>query len=915
MADPAWVLSLRPLLPVLLALALVGPAGAAAAAQADGIETARTGRQIAPGIRLESYDRLEADRWLRIDELLVDLGGRGGVRAEYLGGRGRATVAEAAARHPAGPGRRVVAAVNGDFFDIRGTGAPLGPGLGGGRLLHSATPGPGAAPAVGFGADGIGRVLRIALEGSVTLPGGAVRPLAGYNAARPPASGLAAYTADWPGTELPAVGTAVAVRDGRVTAAAPPVRGPARRARPAPGTTVLAAAGGAAAAELAALRPGDAVAVAARAHPDAGPVPVAAVGGREALVVAGVPQDHDGKPNNTAAPRTAVGFSRDGRRLRILTVDGRQRDSGGLTLTALGRLMHRLGAYEALNLDGGGSSTLLAGLSGATALALENSPSDGELRPVSNGLVLTVPAGSGRTAGYRVEPVGGTTQDLTRVFPRLTRTLTATGYDALLGPAPGAPVWSAEGAGTVDSAGVFHAVRPGRATAHARRTTAHGALRHGELPHGELPLEVLGPLTRIRPTQARIGLAEQGESAGFRLTGYDAQGAAAVVEPRDVALEFDRSRWRVTDDGHAGFTVTALVPQATGRLRATVRAVGAAGAAGAPGSGPTTELALGAGLVTLPVTDLADVADWTGPGASATEGHSGAGLALELTGAAAQASAAPPRPLPVPELARSLTLWVGGDGSGARPAVELAAADGAAVTVRGPAVDWTGWRELTLPLPATAEPPFSVTRLSAVRGTRPGRLALDTLGARTPPAGPAAAPVVRDPIVATEAGVRARPWRFAVEPAGGSRAGTGDAGADFVLTGADRAQFVHRGVRFLPLDTTRRTLGGGGLDRMRALREALAAAARDPATGALAVVRADAPDTVDRKETALTAHLLAEFRRTTGKRAAVLTLGAPAFAAGRSEGVLSVASPRTGRTLVGVDAFAQGDWLAVRQTL
>lgn len=245
-----------------------------------------------------------------------------------------------------------------------------------------------------------------------------------------------------------------------------------------------------------------------------------------------------------------------------------------------------------------------------------------------------------------------------------------------------------------------------------------------------------------------------------------------------MALEFDRSRWRVTDDGHAGFTVTALVPQATGRLRATVRAVGAAGAAGAPGSGsgPTTELALGAGLVTLPVTDLADVADWTGPGASATEGHSGAGLALELTGAAAQASAAPPRPLPVPELARSLTLWVGGDGSGARPAVELAAADGAAVTVRGPAVDWTGWRELTLPLPATAEPPFSVTRLSAVRGTRPGRLALDTLGARTPPAGPAAAPVVRDPIVATEAGVRARPWRFAVEPAGGAGRGPGTPG-------------------------------------------------------------------------------------------------------------------------------------------
>ncbi|MYT26976.1 hypothetical protein GTW69_43065 [Streptomyces sp. SID7760] len=116
----------------------------------------------------------------------------------------------------------------------------------------------------------------------------------------------------------------------------------------------------------------------------------------------------------------------------------------------------------------------------------------------------------------------------------------------------------------------------------------------------------------------------------------------------------------------------------------------------------------------------------------------------------------------------------------------------------------------------------------------------------------------------------------------------------------------------MALDTAVPTLAGGGLSRMRALREALAAAAREPATGALAVVRTYAPGTVDAKESALTDRLLAEFRRTTGKRAAVLTLAAPEFAATRSEGVLSVAAPRTGRTLVGVDAFAPGDWLAVR---
>ncbi|MER5871570.1 hypothetical protein, partial [Streptomyces sp. NPDC002044] len=76
-------------------MALAAPARAAGR-DGDGVETARTSRQVAPGVRLESYDRLEADRWLRIDELVVDLGGSAGVRAEYLGGARAATVADAA---------------------------------------------------------------------------------------------------------------------------------------------------------------------------------------------------------------------------------------------------------------------------------------------------------------------------------------------------------------------------------------------------------------------------------------------------------------------------------------------------------------------------------------------------------------------------------------------------------------------------------------------------------------------------------------------------------------------------------------------------------------------------------------------------------------------------------------------------
>ena len=59
-----------------------------------------------------------------------------------------------------------------------------------------------------------------------------------------------------------------------------------------------------------------------------------------------------------AHPRTAVGTTTTGE-LILLVVDGRQRESRGLDLVELAGVMQDLGCVEALNLDGGGSSTLV----------------------------------------------------------------------------------------------------------------------------------------------------------------------------------------------------------------------------------------------------------------------------------------------------------------------------------------------------------------------------------------------------------------------------------------------------------------------------------------------------------------------------------------------------------------------------
>ncbi len=59
-----------------------------------------------------------------------------------------------------------------------------------------------------------------------------------------------------------------------------------------------------------------------------------------------------------AAPRTAVGYTKTGK-LLMVTVDGRQNKSVGVTLSEMAHIMKNLGAVEAMNFDGGSSTQMV----------------------------------------------------------------------------------------------------------------------------------------------------------------------------------------------------------------------------------------------------------------------------------------------------------------------------------------------------------------------------------------------------------------------------------------------------------------------------------------------------------------------------------------------------------------------------
>lgn len=83
-------------------------------------------------------------------------------------------------------------------------------------------------------------------------------------------------------------------------------------------------------------------------------------------------------------PRTAIAVDSTGKRVFLVTVDGRVKGhSNGTSLTELANYLISLGASSAINLDGGGSTTMVARAPGGHYPTLVNRPSEGSERRVS----------------------------------------------------------------------------------------------------------------------------------------------------------------------------------------------------------------------------------------------------------------------------------------------------------------------------------------------------------------------------------------------------------------------------------------------------------------------------------------------------------------------------------------------------
>jgi hypothetical protein len=261
------------------------------------------------------------------------------------------------------PRTGALAAINGNFFS--GAGDPLGCLVIDGEVVSEPDP---QRTCAGIGADGALIFDRVQGDLSAAAPDG-TRPISGVNRERRSDELILYRPLFDESTRTNAFGAEAVVSNGVVTAV-----GDLRGNTPIPRDgLVLSGHGRARQWILQTLRPGMPVTIQSRLVPVAGDPRWEqvrhAVGGGPRLLSGG----QFAAPSFTGLegflpplsdrrhPRTAIGVLGDGRVL-LLVVDGRRPShSLGMTLLEIAAELRRLGAVEAMNLDGGGSSVLVAG--------------------------------------------------------------------------------------------------------------------------------------------------------------------------------------------------------------------------------------------------------------------------------------------------------------------------------------------------------------------------------------------------------------------------------------------------------------------------------------------------------------------------------------------------------------------------
>lgn len=250
---------------------------------------------------------------------------------------------------------------------------------------------------------------------------------------------------------------------------------------------------------------------------------VTAIGGGSPLLKDGAITDF--KINITGNhPRTALGITRDKKQLIMVTIDGRDSSYKGVSQQTMAEIMSSLGAYDAINFDGGGSTTMAIKPAGSEKPAIVNKPSDGGERKVINGLGVYSNAPEGSLSYIQVYT------DDTKMFANTTRSFYIKGFDQYHNPI------------NVDINDVDFSIDGIKGTFNDNTLTAYdtgnGVVKASYKGHtAELNINVFGDIKELQIDIDKFGIDVSSQKDLGKIYGKNKEGYVAKIEPSDISWE------------------------------------------------------------------------------------------------------------------------------------------------------------------------------------------------------------------------------------------------------------------------------------------------------------------------------------------------------------------------------------------
>lgn len=600
-------------------------------------------------------------------------------------------------------GNRVIAGVNGDFYTVS-NGIPLGLFMNDGKILN--TPSSSTHYAFGLTADGTSVYGQPpTLAKTVTIEG-ANHTITHINRLREN-NQLVLFTADFNtstqsdsnGDEIVLEVLSGEVKSGATMQLKVTEVHKGKGNTPIPSGHVVLSASGTARAALTNVKINDEITAQFQFNSPWDNV-VVAIGGNTMVVKDGVVQTGD----TAVHPRSAIGTKADGS-IVLFEIDGRQPGfSEGVTTEEVGKILKDIGVVNAINLDGGGSSTLAARMPGESTVRMLNSGSDGGERNNANGLLLISKAPETGVASKLV-----VTPSFERVLINSKLTYHASSVDANGHPVPleETVVWSA-----ADSEIGSFAGNTFQASNKAGTTEVTVA---GDTLSGHATVEVVDSLTELKfPTE------ESSVNPGQTIT----MSATALLDGKVIQADADRLNWSVegpigTINEHGVF-VAANSNSVSGKIIVSYGDI-------------STEMRVNVGLAPIVVEDFDSYADNTAfynkylqsAGAAfvtskvsletnpdyVRSGKNSLKLEYDFTGKTGTSGAylkanSVSNNIPVEGYPTKISMWVYGDNSGDWLRVQFrdgSSATGAVVAVditsATTGVNWTGWKYLEADVP------------------------------------------------------------------------------------------------------------------------------------------------------------------------------------------------------------------------